>query len=96
MTGYKKIKAGRKFIDAFRIKLAAKSLILLKCSKGYIMCGYLDLAVAEKFNDAAVRITGVSTIDEALKTTVSSCTSQARKLGIREGQPIKEVIKILV
>jgi uncharacterized protein YunC (DUF1805 family) len=96
MIKHKKIKIGKKYIDAFLIKLLTKNLILLKGAKGYIMCGYLDLAVAEKFGDAAVRITGVSTIAEALNTTVSSCTTHAQKIGIKEGQLIKEVLKIIV
>ena len=95
MIRYKKIKIGKKYIDAFLIKLLKKNLILLRASKGYVMCGYLDLAVAEKFGDVAVRITGVSTIDEALKADVSACTTYAKKLGVSEGQPIRDVLKII-
>jgi uncharacterized protein YunC (DUF1805 family) len=95
MIKHKKIKIGKKYIDAFLIKLLTKNLILLKARKGYIMCGYLDLAVAEKFGDAAVRITGVSTIAGALNANVYSCTTNAKRLGIIEGQPIKEVLKLI-
>ena len=91
----KKIKVGKKYINAFLIKLAAKNLIVLKGSRGYIMCGYLNLKAAEKFKDVAIKITGIKNIEDALKAAVHSCTSQARKLGIRKGQPIKEVIKII-
>jgi len=95
MIRHKKIKIGKKFIDAFLIKLLSKNLILLRAGKGYVMCGYLDLAVAEKFGDVAVRITGVSTIDEALNADVSACTTYAKKLGVSEGQPIRDVLKII-
>jgi len=95
MIRYKKIKIGKKYIDVFLIKLLSKNLILLRASKGYIMCGYLDLAVAEKFGDVAVRITGVSTIGEAMNATVSSCTTYAKKLGISPGQPIRDALKII-
>ena len=77
------------------MKLASKNLIVLRGSKGYIMCGYLNLQAAEKFKDAAVKIKGISTIKEALRTNVFACTSQARKLGIYKGQLIKEVLKII-
>lgn len=96
MIRRKKKKTGEKYIDAFQIRLLSKNFILLKGRKGYIMCGYLDLAAAEKFGDAAVRITGVSTIAQALKATVSSCTTHAKKLGIKKGQPVKEVLHLLV
>lgn len=93
---YKRVKTDNACIEAFLIKLSSKNLILLKGSKGYVMCGYLNLRVAEKFKDLAIKITGVSTIEEALKTTVHSCTSAARKSGIYKGQPVKEALRLIV
>lgn len=95
MFKHKKVKVGKKCIEAIWVSLQNKNFILLKGSRGYVMCGYLNLKAAEKFKDAAVKITGVSTIGEALKARVHSCTSIARKLGIYKGQPIKEVLKII-
>jgi len=95
MLKHKKIKVGNNFIEALSIKLLTKTFILLKGSKGYVMCGYLDLAVAEKFGDVAVKIVGVSSISQALRASVHSCTSQAIKLGISESSPIKEVLKAI-
>ncbi len=95
MIKREKIKIGGKYIEAFLISLQSKNLILLKGSRGYVMCGYLNLKAAERFKDAAIKITGIPTIKEALKTSVHSCTSSARKLGINKGQPIKEVLKII-
>lgn len=91
----KKIKTGKKCIDAFLIRLAAKNLILLRGSKGYLMCGYLNLKAAQKFGDAAIKITGVSSIEEALRAKVHSLTSAAKKLGIHKGQPVKEALSII-
>jgi len=95
MLKHKKIKAGNKYIEALSIQLLSKFFVLLRGSKGYVMCGYLNLAAAQKFNDIAVKITGVSTIEDALSATVHSCTSSARKLGIYKGQLIKDVLKII-
>ena len=95
MYKVKRIKVGTKTVQAFRIRLLKKSLIVIKGSKGYIMCGYLDLAAARKSADAAVKITGISTIEEALKSAVHSCTSYARKLGVYPGQPVKDALKII-
>jgi len=95
MLKHKRIKVGKKYIEAISIGLLSKSLILLKGRKGYVMCGYLNLKVAQKFQDAAVKIVGVSSIEEALRVGVHSCTFTAKKLGIFKGQPIKETLKII-
>lgn len=95
MVQYKKIKVGKKSVETVLFNLAGKNLIVLRGSRGYIMCGYLNMAAAEKFKDVAVKITGVSTISEALRTTVASCTSRARALGIRRAQSVKDVLKII-
>ena len=34
------------------------NMIVVQCKKGYLMCGYLNLAAAEKFGDAAVLVGG--------------------------------------
>jgi uncharacterized protein YunC (DUF1805 family) len=95
MLKQKNIKIGKGRVEAILFGLVGKNLIVLRGSAGYVMCGYLNLRAAEKFRDVAVKITGVSTIDEALKTTVASCTRAAKKLGIRKGQKIREVLKII-
>ena len=92
---HKKIKIGKKTVEAVLFPLAGKNLIVLRGSRGYVMCGYLNMRSAEKFKDVAVKITGISTIGDALRTTVTSCTSQARKLGIYTGQNIKDALKII-
>ncbi|MCX5657908.1 MAG: DUF1805 domain-containing protein [Candidatus Omnitrophica bacterium] len=63
---HKKVKIGKKSIEAFCIRLMDRNFVLLRGSKGYVMCGYLNLTIAEKFHDVAVKIVGVSTIDWAL------------------------------
>lgn len=91
----RKIKVGKKYIQGVCLKLTSKNLIVLSGKKGYIMCGYLNLGVAGKLKDVAVKITGVSTINEALSANVHSVTSAAKKLGIYKGQVIKDVLKII-
>ncbi|MCX5715639.1 MAG: DUF1805 domain-containing protein [Candidatus Omnitrophica bacterium] len=92
---YKKIKIGSRAIEAVEMKLLSKALILLRGTRGYVMCGYLNLRAAEKCKDAAVKITGVSNIEEALKAQVHSCTSAARRLGVKKGQPVKAVLRLI-
>lgn len=95
MIKYKKIKVGKGLVEALVMDLAKKRLIVLRGRRGYVMCGYLNLKVAQRFNEAAVKVTGVSSINEVLKAKVSASTSGARRLGIYPGQPIKETLKLI-
>jgi uncharacterized protein YunC (DUF1805 family) len=95
MHSVKKIKIGKKRISAYCILLQAKKFIVLRGEKGYIMCGYLNLSVANRFGDVAVKITGVSTIDEALKAKVQGVSRAAEKIGIYKGQPVRKVLSII-
>lgn len=92
---HKKIKVSNKYVDAFLIKLQTKNLILLICKNGYIMCGYLNLKIANKFKDVAIKVVGVSSIEDTLKAKVQSCSYEAKKIGIYKGQSIKEALKII-
>jgi len=96
MLRYKKIRVGSGYIEALSIKLLSKNFILLKGSRGYVMCGYLDLKAAEKFKDVAVKILGVSSIGQALREKFYSCSLSAKRLGIYKGQPVREVLRIVV
>ncbi len=95
MYAHRKIKVGSKTVEALAMTLLSKNLVLLRGSKGYIMCGYLNMRAAGKFKDAAVKITGVSTIEDALRATVDSCTLPARRLGVFKGQPVLEALRLI-
>jgi uncharacterized protein YunC (DUF1805 family) len=95
MLKYRKIKVGKKYIEALAMKFQTKNLIVLRGDRGYIMCGYLNLKVAEKFNDAAIKIVGVADINDALLAQVHSCTPEAKKLGIKKGQTVKDILNLI-
>lgn len=95
MADFQTIKVGKKKIRAFLLNLGKRNLVVLLGSRGYVMCGYLNLGVANKFGDRAVKITGVSNIKDALKARVHSLTREAKRLGLKKGQAIKDVLKII-
>lgn len=76
--------------------LQSKSLVVLRGSRGYVMCGYLNLKAADKFKDVAIKITGASSINDALNATAYSCSACAKKIGITKGIPIKDILKVIV
>jgi len=69
-------------IDAYQINLPNANLILAVAPKGFVMCGYLDLATAKKLNDVACIVSGVTTIEELLSKPVLGLSPAAEKLGI--------------
>jgi uncharacterized protein YunC (DUF1805 family) len=95
MLKTQKIQVGDKTIEGLSLKLQEKTLVVLRGGKGYVMCGYLNLEAADKFNDVAVIVTGVSSIEDALKATVHSYSRAASSLGITQGQPIKDILSLI-
>ncbi|MDO9516879.1 MAG: DUF1805 domain-containing protein [Methanosarcinaceae archaeon] len=57
-------------------------LIVIKADKGFVMCGYLDIDMADTLGDVAVRVRGVSTFEDVLEAQVVGATQAAIDLGI--------------
>ena len=77
------------------LSLGAKSLVLVKARRGFVMCGYLNLKAAEKFFDAACLVKGVSDIEGLLNAPIAGLTSKAKTFGVRKGMLVREAIKFL-
>lgn len=70
-------------------------LLLIKGEKGFIMCGYLNIDVAEKLGAAAATVSGVKSFNDVLNAEIKASTSKAKKLGVEPGKIVKEVISKL-
>lgn len=57
-------------------------LLVIKADKGFIMCGYLDIDMANTLGDVAVRVRGVNTFEDVLNAQVVGATQAAIDLGI--------------
>lgn len=79
------VSIGKKQAQGVEIQLGKASLVMVIGSKGYLMCGYLNLETAEKLGDCAAIITGVKTIEDLLNAPVVSYTTKAKMAGIRKG-----------
>ncbi len=73
----------------------APPLVAIIGRRGFVMCGYLDIATADKLNAAAARVRGVRSINEMLNGEIEAVTSKAIELGIRVNAKVKEVIDLL-
>jgi len=82
-----------KTYQAFEGEIAPRTnLVFIKGEKGFIMCGYLNLETAEKFQNIAAVATGVKTVSDMLNAVVVKSTSYAQELGITAGMPVKEAL----
>jgi len=71
-------------------------LLLIVGNKGFIMCGYLNIEVAEKLQVAAAVVSGVKNFDDVLNAEIKAVTSRAKELGINVGLKGKEALKKLI
>lgn len=77
------------------MKLQEKNLIVLRGAKGYIMCGYLNMEAANKFNEVAVKITGVTSIEDALAAKAAEVSVAGTAAGIKPGQPVQAILELI-
>jgi uncharacterized protein YunC (DUF1805 family) len=77
------------------IKLQKANLVLVKAKNGYLMCGYLNLEIAQKIGDAAAIVTGVKTAEDAMKAQIKSLTTAARDLGVKEGMTGAQALELM-
>ncbi len=77
------------------INLGPHNLVLIKAKRGYIMCGLLDIDVAEKLGHIACMVSGVSIAEDVLEVEIQSCTSKAKALGIVIGMTGRQALDLL-
>jgi len=70
-------------------------LLLIKGEKGFVMCGYLNLDVAERVGLAAAIVSGVSSFEDVLNAEIKFATSKAKEQGVEPGMVVKDVISKL-
>lgn len=84
-----------KLYETIKIDLEPAPLILIRGSRGFLMCGYLNMEAADKLGAVAVSTSGVKTVDDLLKKQISKISVKARELGIKEGMSGQEALKYL-
>ncbi len=89
------VEIGGKSFEFMRMAMGTAPLLVLKGSKGFVMCGYLNLEAANKLGDVAVRVTGVSDLRSLTESKVAGVSEKASAMGIREGQKVSEILGLL-
>ncbi|RLI09679.1 DUF1805 domain-containing protein [Candidatus Bathyarchaeota archaeon] len=67
-------------------------LLLIKGGKGFVMCGYLNIDVAERIGAAAAIVSGVNSFEDVLNAEIKAATSKARALGLEPGKVVRTVL----
>ncbi|GIP43234.1 hypothetical protein J45TS6_16930 [Paenibacillus sp. J45TS6] len=100
MVTLEPVQVGEYTLTAVEVKLPKTTLITVSTSKGYIMCGALDVGLLnERLGQRqiiAARAVGVKTIAELLAAPMESVTHEAEKLGIVPGMTgVEALIKMM-
>ena len=82
-------------VDAYCLELGSANLFFVKTFSGIVGCGFFDLAAFEKFGIPAAKVTGISTIEDLLKGSVSEATPAAVLRGVNPGMSGEEAVRIL-
>ncbi len=70
------------------------NMLVLLCKNGYVMCGYLSMAAAETFGDAAAIVSGAN-FEALLCNPVKAVSPEAAALGIEVGMTGAQAVEKL-
>ena len=90
------VSVGNTLIKTMVVELGKANLIVAIAPKGFLMCGYLDINVAEGLKDVACVVTGVKTVEELLSKPVVKLTPDAKKLGITLGMTGRTALEKMI
>lgn len=76
-----------------KVELGKAPLLLIKAEKGFVMCGYLNVAAANSLGEAAARVIGVASFEDVLNAGVVEVSDKARELGITPGMTGREALE---
>ena len=82
---------GKEF-DGFSIGLDAAPFLLIRAKGGFLACGFLDIAAADKLNACAAKVRGVKTFEDMMKAQIADVSAAAEMKGIKKGMTGKEAL----
>ncbi|MEM3673243.1 MAG: DUF1805 domain-containing protein [Candidatus Bathyarchaeia archaeon] len=97
MINISSIKVDDKLCLGVKIELpSSPPMLLIIANKGFIMCGFLNMDVAEKLGAPAAMVSGVKTFEDVLGAEVKAVTSKAKNLGIEVGMKSLDALKLML
>ena len=92
---YHKINIEGRDYKACHIQVQNSNILIIAAQNGFIACGYINIDIANKKNNACAIITGVKNLDELLSEKVKMVSNAAGKIGIKEGMTGKEALLLM-
>lgn len=93
---FKKIKMEDGEADGYSINIGSAPLLIIKAKKGFVMCSYLNMDVANKLGDIAGRVIGVNNFDDVLNADIVEISENAKKMGLKIGAKGKDFLNKLM
>lgn len=69
-------------------------LLIIKGSKGFLGCEYINVETCNETGEACAIVTGVKTHDAMLSAEVQTVSQEAARLGMRVGMKGEEALEI--
>jgi len=92
-----KVKVGEKACLGVKVDLPeSPPLVLVVADRGFVMCGLLNIEVAERLGAAAALVTGVKTFEDVLNAEVKAATTKAREIGVQPGMRGAEALMLML
>ena len=67
-------------------------LLVIRAGCGFVMCGYLNMDIANKLGDVAVRVTGVKSFEDVLNAKAVDVSESAKNRRIMIGMTAREAL----
>ncbi|WP_151735422.1 YunC family protein [Paenibacillus tengchongensis] len=100
MVTLEPVQIGGHTLVGVEVKLPKTTLLSISTSRGYIMCGALDVGLLNaKLADRGIiagRAVGVRTLQQLLEAPLESVTTEAEKLGILPGMSGEEALLLML
>ena len=72
----------------------ALPLLIIKGSKGFLGCGYINVEACNKTGEACAIVTAVNNYDAMLAAKVTAVSTEAARLGVQVGMKGEEALEI--
>ncbi|WP_291320861.1 DUF1805 domain-containing protein [Desulfonatronospira sp.] len=70
-------------------------LLVIRGGKGILGCGYFNMSVAEKIDEALAIVRGVQSVEDMLEAEVRKVSPAARELGVTPGMTGRQAMQLM-
>ena len=79
----------------YSIPTSNTAVLIIAASNGFLACGYINVATANKVGDVCAIVTGVKTPEDMLEAYVVDASEKAKELGVKKGMNGTEALLLM-